>query len=114
MSFHRFIRGATFVGILAALQLPTFGVESEHTGHVRDFFFYTCVDEYLRLHGIPQFDGSRALEADYLTLTLEQIKALSNHARDVAESIQQSEHSNDEAIRPAALAICLDESRKVE
>jgi hypothetical protein len=82
--------------------------------HVKDYFFYTCVDEYLRLHNLQRFDSSRGFAAEFLNAPYESIVELSETAKRAAGSISLSEHAQHEGVAfPAVLAVCLEESRRL-
>lgn len=75
-----------------------------------DYFFYVCVDEYMRANSIRQFDGSEGYALEYSSEPAEVLIALHEAASEFAETIRAPDYSDPEHGLPAVLALCKDES----
>jgi hypothetical protein len=78
---------------------------------MRDFFFYSCVREYMLANAITMFDNSTAYGVEYSTVSHETLSKVRKAAKDFAATIGPPDYSDPEHGRPALLAACLEESR---
>lgn len=72
----------------------------------QDYFFYSCVQSYLKAHAIPPFDGSVAYAVEYSTLSGEELARLYAAAQDYASTLRAPDYSDSEHGSPAVLAMC--------
>ena len=78
----------------------------------RDFFFYSCVREYMLANSIQVFDGSVSYGVEYSNLNFEQLSAISKAAKKFAGSIRAPDYKDIEHGLPAVLVLCQNESKK--
>ncbi len=76
-----------------------------------DFFFYSCVHEYMKAHSIKLFDGSMAYAVEYMDAPAETIMTLHKAAKDFALTIRASDYSDPEHRLPAVLVLCKDKAK---
>ena len=75
-----------------------------------DYFFYVCVDEYMKANSIRQFDGSEGYALEYSNEPAEVLIALHDAASEFAATIRAPDYSDPEHGLPAVLALCKNES----
>jgi hypothetical protein len=78
-----------------------------------DFFFYSCVHEYLKTRALPVFDGSMAYAVEFSDLEPQRLDRLHAAARKHARTIRAPDLSDPEHGRPAVLALCREGARDV-
>ncbi len=74
------------------------------------FFFYSCVQEYLRVHAIPLFDGSVAYAVENSDLSAETLSEVHGAAAAAARRIRAPDYSDPEHGLPAVLVVCQQEA----
>lgn len=72
----------------------------------RDFFFYSCVHEYMAAHSIRNFDGSLAYAVEYSDLSAEELTRLHNSAKAFARTIGPPDYTDEEHGLRAVLVLC--------
>lgn len=72
--------------------------------YLKEYFFYSCVDEGHKEIHFQEFDGSAGYVAELLSYDYKVIVRVSNYAKKIASEIPDSEHNNKKSV----LAICLE------
>jgi hypothetical protein len=96
-------------GILEMLA-TSFRVRSKSVTNA-DFFFYSCVHEYMKAHSIKIFDGSMAYAVEYMDAPAETIMTLHKAAKDYALTIRAPDYSDPEHGLPAVFVLCQDKAK---
>ena len=78
---------------------------------LQDYFFYSCVNEYIKAHGIPRFDGSLGYAQEYSSASGPALLSVRAAAKAYALSIHAPDYSDSEHGSAAVLVACLKESR---
>ena len=78
----------------------------------QDFFFYSCVREYMKANYIPIFDGSVAYGVEYSDLSSEVLSRLHKAAQTFARTIRAPDYSDQEHGLPAVLVVCQEEAKR--
>lgn len=76
----------------------------------QDFFFYSCVREYMQYQSIRVFDGSVAYAVEYIQAPHEVLDRIYEAARDFALGIRAPDYTDEEHGLPAVLVLCRQES----
>ncbi len=79
---------------------------SDVAATARDFFFYSCVQEYLKANGIQNFDGSVGFAVEHSALTAEQMSEIYNRATAAAAAIPAPDYADPEHGLPPVLVLC--------
>lgn len=77
----------------------------------QDFFFYSCVREYMRAQSIPVFDGSTAYAVEYIESPHEVLTRLHKAAEDYARTIPAPDYTDAEHGLPAVLVRCREQAQ---
>lgn len=77
-----------------------------------DFFFYSCVREYMQTNSIRIFDGSVGYAVERSDLDPEELNSIYQAAKTYAQGIWPPDYSDPEHGLPAVLALCRYESKK--
>jgi hypothetical protein len=80
----------------------------------RDFFFYSCVHEYMQANAIRNFDGSVAYAVEYSRMSGEELNRIYIAATAFAKSIGAPDYSDTEHGLPAVLVACEREAKSFE
>lgn len=80
----------------------------------QDFFFYSCIREYMLANSIQVFDGSVSYGVEYSNLNFDQLSALNKAAKKFAKAIRAPDYKDIEHGLPAVLVLCQQESKKYE
>ncbi len=78
----------------------------------KDFFFYSCVREYMKQNSIKIFDGSVEYGVEYSDLASIDLLTIGKAALDFASKIRKPNFDDLEHGRPAVLVLCEKESEK--
>ncbi|WP_460049298.1 hypothetical protein [Sessilibacter sp. MAH2] len=78
-----------------------------------DFFFYSCVRQYMLANSIKVFDGSVNLGVEYSNLNYQELMEIGNKSKAYAASIRAPDYSDSEHGLSAVLILCQEEGEKI-
>ena len=78
----------------------------------QDFFFFSCVRQYMEFNSINVFDGSVAYAVEYSNLRSKELSDIYSSAKKFAETIPKPNYQDQEHGLPAVLVLCQKESHK--
>ena len=92
--------------------------ETSKLGHLRDFFFYSCVHRFFKGESLDEIDASLPLSSEYLSYDFDTIMAVVEKAKGVVASLKalqspEIQKSEGDYRRVTVLMTCLEESRKL-
>lgn len=78
----------------------------------QDFFFYSCVRQYMEINSIDVFDGSVTYAVEYSNVSSKNLSRIYESAKSFAQTIRKPDYQDKEHGLPAVLVLCQRESRK--
>ena len=86
----------------------------EGSVNARDFFFYSCVREYLQANSIRNFDGSLAYAVEYSSMPADELDRIYAAAATFAKTLSAPNYSDPEHGLPPVLVSCEKEAKRFE
>ena len=86
----------------------------EGSVNARDFFFYSCVREYLQANSIRNFDGSLAYAVEYSSMPADELDRIYAAAATFAKTLASPNYSDPEHGLPPVLVSCEKEAKRFE